>query len=136
MGPYNKRASSLIYLSWVQQAGGSVKGQSAVPPKDEQQVVVPLFLLKQSNEEQMDRLHALLRKASFICAELRRGTLLQQSWHLLGRVAVGCHVVSSAAEAPWRAPPLARGQQQPGRVLTREVGGNVIRISAERSRMV
>jgi hypothetical protein len=63
VGPYNKRASSLIYLSWVQQAGGSVKGQSAVPPKDEQLVVVPLFLLKQSNEEQMDRLHALLRKA-------------------------------------------------------------------------
>ena len=62
MGPYNKRASSLIYQSWVQQAGGSVKGQSAVPPKDEQLVVVPLFLLKQSNEEQMDRLHALLRR--------------------------------------------------------------------------
>ena len=27
VGPYNKRASSLIYQSWVQQAGGAVKGQ-------------------------------------------------------------------------------------------------------------
>ena len=75
VGPYNKRASSLIYQSWVQQAGGSVKGQSAVPPtptkgeerseeRSEEKVVVPLFLLKQSNEEQMDRLHALLSKSA------------------------------------------------------------------------
>ena len=25
VGPYNKRASSLLYQSWVQQAGGAVK---------------------------------------------------------------------------------------------------------------
>ena len=73
-GPYKLRPSSLMYNSWVEQAGGRTKGtaasakQSKPPPRAAaaeeeagaaeaaEDVVVPLWLLKQSNEEQVDRL--------------------------------------------------------------------------------
>ena len=69
LGAYSKRPSSELYESWVTQAGGIVKGAVRPQPaatlsaEDEEKIVVPLFLLKQSNEEQMDRLHALLCKS-------------------------------------------------------------------------
>jgi hypothetical protein len=81
-GPYRLRVSSLMYNTWVEQAGGRIKGSTkeidhkrtaaatrssnneeedgppgttrdAVPEDD---LVVPLWLLKQSNEEQVTRL--------------------------------------------------------------------------------
>jgi hypothetical protein len=63
------RKSSLIYAAWVEQAGGIIKGTSKGPSgapaagaDDEEKTVVPLWLLKQSNDEQMGRLYQLLRK--------------------------------------------------------------------------
>ena len=79
-GPYKLRPSSLMYNSWVEQAGGRTKGQAAPGSKHtkpsprtqaahseaeegaaeaEEDVVVPLWLLKQSNEEQVNRLFEL-----------------------------------------------------------------------------
>ena len=58
LGAYSKRPSSELYESWVTQAGGIVKGAVRPQPaatlsaEDEEKIVVPLFLLKQSNEEQ------------------------------------------------------------------------------------
>ena len=57
LGAYSKRPSSELYESWVTQAGGIVKGAVRPQPaatlsaEDEEKIVVPLFLLKQSNEE-------------------------------------------------------------------------------------
>ena len=90
-GPYRLRPSSLMYNTWVEQAGGRTKGAEPKPktaaaavlapakpsgggerhsaaegegeeaaPEDEP--VVPLWLLKQSNEEQVGRLFQLLRR--------------------------------------------------------------------------
>ena len=73
MGPFPLRKSSQLYASWVQQAGGTIKGAKAkaaatgvegavVDEEEEAKTVVPLWLLKQSNDEQMGRLFTLLRK--------------------------------------------------------------------------
>ena len=88
-GPYRLRSSSLMYNTWVEQAGGRIKGSakdgerrkalaaaaalagasdaeveesSAGGAAPEDDLVVPLWLLKQSNEEQVTRLFELLRK--------------------------------------------------------------------------
>lgn len=74
VGPFPLRKSSLLYESWVQQAGGKIKGSrmaataaEGTPSTQElsmedERVVVPLWLLKQSNDEQMTKLYELLRK--------------------------------------------------------------------------
>ena len=92
VGPFPLRKSSLLYESWVRQAGGLIKGRSAQrgvgtaagavasagagatdadtapvvemddDPNLDERVVVPLWLLKQSNDEQMNKLYELLRK--------------------------------------------------------------------------
>jgi len=70
VGPYPLRKSSQLYASWVEQAGGTIKGakkNGALPlgmvtAEEEERTVVPLWLLKQSNDEQMGRLFNLLRK--------------------------------------------------------------------------
>ena len=80
VGPFPLRKSSILYESWVVQAGGTIKGKEAAaapaaagaddsrvatpPPRadGDSRVVVPLWLLKQSNEEQMTKLYQLLRK--------------------------------------------------------------------------
>jgi hypothetical protein len=91
-GPYRLRSSSLMYNTWVEQAGGRIKGNTKksdqakastaaagaakVDTDDEDgladglsnggapedDLIVPLWLLKQSNEEQVMRLFELLRK--------------------------------------------------------------------------
>lgn len=82
-GPYRQRASSLLYNGWVEQAGGRIKGsvksaankeaagsaEGAVPAEQaskadaasEDDLVVPLWLLKQSNEEQVGTLRRVSR---------------------------------------------------------------------------
>ena len=88
MGPFPLRKSSQLYESWVQQAGGVIKGkrqaasateadgtmcasssgqdapgaQAVQDEMEDERVVVPLWLLKQSNDEQMSKLYELLRK--------------------------------------------------------------------------
>ena len=69
VGPFAQRPSSVLYEKWIAHAGGIVKGRSqaslaAAPDADDDDdnVVVPLWLLKQSNDEQMAKLYALLRK--------------------------------------------------------------------------
>ena len=92
VGPFPLRKSSQLYASWIEQAGGSIKGLQKKPPtpgqpsptsasaaaaatgpaplesalapteEEESKTVVPLWLLKQSNDEQMGRLYHLLRK--------------------------------------------------------------------------
>ncbi|KOO34742.1 nxn protein, partial [Chrysochromulina tobinii] len=75
VGPYAQRPSSKLYEKWITLAGGVIKGReqlsssaaAAVAPstvavkggaaaedeEDDERVVVPLWLLKQSNDEQM-----------------------------------------------------------------------------------
>lgn len=82
IGPFKLRKSSLRYSSWVNDAGGSVKGENtftipddshamdvealdirdpaAVSYNDEKEVV-PLRLLKRSNDEQMSKIFQLLK---------------------------------------------------------------------------
>ena len=81
VGPFPLRKSSRLYESWVQQAGGIIKGSktaavanenagdnggapsgTTASDMDDDRVVVPLWLLKQSNDEQMAKLYELLRK--------------------------------------------------------------------------
>lgn len=82
VGPYKLRKSSILYEQWVEAAGGTIKGSTgaakggaarnagapaaAAPPEEEaedaEDIVVPLWLLKQSNETQMSKLFALLRR--------------------------------------------------------------------------
>ena len=81
-GPYRLRKSSLMYNEWVEAAGGRIKGtpaassrsNSASPSRaataveeaqgegEDEDLVVPLWLLKQSNDEQLARLFKLLHK--------------------------------------------------------------------------
>jgi hypothetical protein len=64
-GPYHSRKPALQYRQWVEQAGGAVLGMSSsvlVDETDESKLVVPLWLLKASNERQMSKLFGLLRK--------------------------------------------------------------------------
>lgn len=65
IGPYKTRKSSILYCNWVTEAGGYVKGETnnlLDHNKDYnlQNEVVPLRLLKRSNDEQMKRLYNLL----------------------------------------------------------------------------
>lgn len=75
VGPFQLRKSAQRYETWVMQAGGKIKGkklETTVEDEkkddddngalDDENVVVPLWLLKQSNDEQMQKLFALLRK--------------------------------------------------------------------------
>lgn len=91
VGPFRKRKSSMLYEKWVHAAGGEVKGAQAkvdsgsgdgdgtagqmdVEPtaslpvqgvagsEDATTTVPPLFLMKQSNHEQADKLFRLLRR--------------------------------------------------------------------------
>ena len=86
VGPFPTRKSAILYESWVAQAGGRIKGRRAATdsdgevsalrrrrraigddgavklPADDEKVVVLLWLLKQSNDEQMLKLFELLRK--------------------------------------------------------------------------
>ena len=69
VGPFPLRKSCQLYHSWVTAAGGIIKGSgganggatAGVTDEDEERTVVPLWLLKQSNDEQMTRLYKLLR---------------------------------------------------------------------------
>jgi len=76
-GPLSLRQSNELYERWVRAAGGVIKGggrRSAAAVDEDSgrvreqralangQLVVPLWLLKQSNDEQMSRLYSLLRK--------------------------------------------------------------------------
>jgi hypothetical protein len=73
VGPYRLRKSSLLYEGWVEQAGGLMKGTSAATaataeadtsgdPDADKSVVAPLWLLKESNDEQLQKLFDLLFK--------------------------------------------------------------------------
>lgn len=79
VGPYSERKSSIRYAQWVKMAGGKVRGslnfqtlgkdKDKMEEEDETQTeeddsleVVPLRLLKRSNEEQMQKLHSILFK--------------------------------------------------------------------------
>ena len=59
-GTLKLRKSSRLYEEWVAAAGGVIKGSQQGGADGE--VVVPLWLLKQSNDEQMTKLFDLLRK--------------------------------------------------------------------------
>ena len=68
VGPFKERPSTLRHEGWVAAAGGFVKGQ-ALPDTEteeeaealEKRVVVPLRLLKRSNEVQMRKLFNLIQ---------------------------------------------------------------------------
>lgn len=74
VGPFQLRKSAQRYETWVVQAGGQIKGKRAELAEEEERkeeegspleeggVVVPLWLLKQSNDEQMAKLFGLLHK--------------------------------------------------------------------------
>ena len=66
VGPFQQRKSSILFEQWVDQAGGMIKGRkpATVDPAnvDDTEVVVPLWLLKQSNDEQMRKIYQLLRR--------------------------------------------------------------------------
>ena len=75
VGPYKLRKSAQRYETWVAQAGGQIKGKKSEQAQEDDKrddgdigvleddnVVVPLWLLKQSNDDQMQKLFALLRK--------------------------------------------------------------------------
>lgn len=57
IGPHRLRKSSLRYESWVREAGGRIKGDGCTDGIE----VIPLYLLKRSNDEQMQRLYTLLQ---------------------------------------------------------------------------
>jgi hypothetical protein len=72
MGPYKQRQSSLRYSAWVVEAGGCIRGTSkyVVSEENDQKLgddsekeneIVPLRLLKQSNQDQMQKLYKLLK---------------------------------------------------------------------------
>jgi hypothetical protein len=64
IGPYRLRKSSILYSTWVKDAGGFIKGENdcsvtaTLPSPDKE--VIPLRLLKRSNEEQMKKLYGFL----------------------------------------------------------------------------
>ena len=64
VGPFHARTSALLYRDWVNAAGGAVLGMSGdtADSVDEDRLVVPLWLLKSSNVEQMTKLFRLIRK--------------------------------------------------------------------------
>lgn len=62
IGPYRLRKSSILYSNWVKDAGGFIKGENdlSTTPSDPENEVIPLRLLKRSNDEQMKRLYRFL----------------------------------------------------------------------------
>lgn len=73
VGPFRLRKSSLLYEGWVEQAGGLMKGSATAiaataaadasgDPDADKNVVAPLWLLKESNDEQLQKLFDLLYK--------------------------------------------------------------------------
>lgn len=58
IGPYKLRKSSILYSTWVRDAGGFIKGETDVSNPEKE--VIPLRLLKRSNEEQMKKLYKFL----------------------------------------------------------------------------
>lgn len=61
IGPYRLRKSSILYSNWVRDAGGSIKGESdPTLQSNPEKEVIPLRLLKRSNEEQMKKLFGFL----------------------------------------------------------------------------
>ena len=72
IGPFGQRKSTIMHRQWVEAAGGVIKGSvKKKQAKDEQsvenvvpddKVMVPLWLLKSSNDEQVSALFTLLRR--------------------------------------------------------------------------
>jgi hypothetical protein len=73
IGPFRQRKTSLMHQAWVAAAGGVIKGKAKEPQEkevggggaggpDDDKVMVPLWLLKSSNDEQMSALYKLLKK--------------------------------------------------------------------------
>jgi hypothetical protein len=61
IGPYRLRKSSILYCNWVRDAGGFIKGENDPSSHhDPDNEVIPLRLLKRSNDEQMKRLYRFL----------------------------------------------------------------------------
>jgi hypothetical protein len=62
IGPYRLRKSSILYSNWVKDAGGFIKGEEndLTVPYNPENEVIPLRLLKRSNEDQMKRLYGFL----------------------------------------------------------------------------
>jgi len=74
LGPYNERKSCRRYAAWVREAGGRIKGsrnykqdekekgKDLMDDDDDEKEIVPLRLLKRSNEEMMNKLYKLFVK--------------------------------------------------------------------------
>ena len=74
IGPFGQRKSTIMHRQWVEAAGGVIKGsvkKTQKQAKDEpsvenvvpdDKVMVPLWLLKSSNDEQVSALFTLLRR--------------------------------------------------------------------------
>ena len=76
IGPFRQRKSAILHQTWVEAAGGVIKGKLKETNKDKEnvdnvspeeaaaddKVMVPLWLLKASNDEQMAGLFALLKR--------------------------------------------------------------------------
>lgn len=60
IGAYATRPSARLYQRWVTEAGGSILGIDGSDSADEPGCVVPLWLLKASNTEQMGKLFQLI----------------------------------------------------------------------------
>ena len=70
IGPFRLRKTSILHQAWVEAAGGVIKGTAKevkheevrqIQTKDDDMVMVPLWLLKSSNDEQMSALFELLK---------------------------------------------------------------------------
>ena len=77
IGPFKLRKSSLRYAKWVKEAGGTVKGENTLgdgqvvleegktspirSAYNQEREVIPLRLLKRSNDEQMRKIYNLLK---------------------------------------------------------------------------
>ena len=74
IGPFRQRKSAILHQSWVELAGGVIKGKikdtadkenvkdSPTDQGADDKVMVPLWLLKASNDEQMEALFKLLKR--------------------------------------------------------------------------
>jgi thiol-disulfide isomerase/thioredoxin len=74
-GPFRQRKSAILHQTWVEAAGGMIKGKlketkdkknlenvSSPEAAADDKIMVPLWLLKSSNDEQMAGLFALLKR--------------------------------------------------------------------------
>ena len=59
VGPFHQRKSARLYRTWVEQANGAVLGMSTYTVSEEK-TMVPLWLLRSSNSEQMSKLFRLI----------------------------------------------------------------------------